>query len=205
MTNIVSQSDVLHFVHDAAARGELGAALDVPLSSVGLVAADPPPPSSLLGDESSPFVKPAAAPPPPMPFVACVDGATPSLDAFASLLRLGVSALGVVGDDGALVANLSASDVRCVLPDRWGVLALPVRRLLEQWCGAGWGVTSRHGGAARAAGRGVIAVDRRATLRDAICSIVEHRIHHVFVVDDLKRPTGIVTTTDVLRLLVSPT
>lgn len=194
MTNIVSQSDVLRFVHGAVERGELGAALNVSLSSVGLVASDPPPP-----------VEPAGAAP-PVPMVACVAGSTPAIDAFGSMLRLGVSALGVVDDRGALAANLSASDVRCVLPDRWGVLALPVLRFLER---SGWGGdASHHGGcAARGGGatstRGAIAVGRHAMLRDAIRALVKHRIHHVFVVDDINRPVGIVTTTDILRLLVA--
>ena len=129
----------------------------------------------------------------------CVDGDTPALDAFGALLARGLSAAGVVrsAHDATLVANLSISDLRAVLPDRFGVLALPVHRFLELNVAGGLG-------ASRAAGspRGVVSVKRDATLEAAMRAIVAHRLHHVFVVDDAGVPLAVVSTTDVLRLLV---
>jgi CBS domain-containing protein len=138
--------------------------------------------------------------------VECVDGGTPALDAFGTMLARGVSAMGVLNEEGRLVANLSPSDLRAVLPDHFGVLALPVHRLLELQAGGGFGgYASRAGTAgARARSRGVICVKADATLADAMKAIVGHGLHHVFVVDDQQAPLAVVSTTDVLRLLVSP-
>ena len=128
--------------------------------------------------------------------VECISGATPTLDAFGTMLARGVSALGILGEDGRLISNLSASDLRCVLPDRFGVLAQPVLRFLELEAAGGLGAPRRAGK------RGVVAVKADATLLDAMRAIVAHGLHHVFVVDDQHVPLAVVSNTDVLRLLV---
>lgn len=59
---------------------------------------------------------------------ACVTADTPALAAFAALRREQRSALGVTASPGgALLGNLSVSDLRGLRPERWGALALPVR------------------------------------------------------------------------------
>lgn len=131
--------------------------------------------------------------------VLCVDGATPALDAFGALRAHGVSALGVLSDDGRLVDNLSVSDLRCVLPDRFGVLAAPLRCFLElEAVGAG------AGGAHGAGPRGVVSVRPDATLLDALHALCAHGLHHVFVVDGDGAPLAVVSTADVLRLATVP-
>lgn len=131
--------------------------------------------------------------------VLCCDEATATLDAFGMMLAHGVSALGVRScDSGALVANLSLSDLRTVLPDRFGVLALPVRAFLELQTAGGFSGARVRG---RAAPR-LVAVRADATLTDAMRAIVDHGLHHVFVVDADGSPQAVVSTTDVLRLLV---
>jgi CBS domain-containing protein len=134
--------------------------------------------------------------------VECVDGGTPALDAFGALLTRGVSALGVLNENGQLIANLSlsASDLRVVLPDRFGVLAQPVHRFLALECAGGLGVTRGTGGVRKTGG--VITVRADATLEDAMRAIVAHNVHHVFVVSDAQAPLAVVSTTDVLRLIV---
>jgi CBS domain-containing protein len=129
-----------------------------------------------------------------------VDGGTPALDAFGALLTRGVSALGILNENGQLIANLSASDLRVVLPDRFGVLAQPVHRFLALECAGGLGVTRGSGGVRKTGG--VITVRADATLEDAMRAIVAHGVHHVFVVSDAQAPLAVVSTTDVLRLLV---
>ncbi len=129
----------------------------------------------------------------------CFAGSEPSLDAFGAMVRAGVSALGILNEDGALVANLSYSDLRVVLPDRWGVLAIPVHRLLELECAGGFGA-SRKGGRMR----GAVAVTPDASLGEALHVMVQHGLHHVFVAggEDGRSPLAVVSTTDVMRLVL---
>lgn len=60
----------------------------------------------------------------------------PALHAFERMIHVGVSAAAVVTDDdtttggGEVVGNLSASDVRGVLPDRYGALTQPLTQYL---------------------------------------------------------------------------
>ena len=42
----------------------------------------------------------------------------------------GVSGVGVLDGVGVLIANLSISDVRCIQPEHFGVLGLPVAEFL---------------------------------------------------------------------------
>lgn len=157
--------------------------------------------------------------------VACVAADEPALGAFARLSGLGASCVGVCDGGGALVAALSASDLRAVLPCHWGVLAMPVRPMLELQCGAGWGLLPRPGG-------GAVTLRPGATLGDAVGLMVAHSIHHVFVrfirppsskrplaprrlthslalthpskvVDAEQAPLGVVSTTDVLRAVAA--
>ena len=131
--------------------------------------------------------------------VLCCDDATPALDAFGTMLARGVSALGVhSAESGALVANLSVSDLRTVLPDRFGVLALPVRAFLELQTAGGFGGARVRG---RAAPR-LVALRADATLADAMRAIVDNGLHHVFVVDAGGAPLAVVSCSDVLKLLV---
>lgn len=53
----------------------------------------------------------------------------PALVAFAALRRSQGGALGVVASEGgALLGNLSVSDLRGLRPEHYGALALPVRK-----------------------------------------------------------------------------
>ena len=55
---------------------------------------------------------------------------TPAIEAFAMMCASGVSGVGVLDDVGVLIANLSVSDVRCIQPEHFGVLGLPVAEFL---------------------------------------------------------------------------
>jgi CBS domain-containing protein len=116
----------------------------------------------------------------------------PALDAYALMLEQRVSALGIFRDvDGKpiLVDNLSTSDLRVVLPDRWGVLALPVSRVIELVCSI------------RPRPRGVVAVRPESTLYEALVLIVQCRLHHVFVTTAEGGPMSVISTSDILRAL----
>ena len=169
LSRLISQTDVVRFLISHAS--EMGPLQHRSLGELGLV-------------YSSDGVSPRG--------VECVDGATPALDAFGILSARGLSALGVVDDEGKLTANLSPSDLRCVLPDSWGVLARPLRSMLELQCCGGTGK------------RGLVVCMPDTCLLDAMKRISETKLHHIFVVDSTGAPLAVVSTTDILRLFLRP-
>jgi len=56
----------------------------------------------------------------------------PAIEAFAEMCKHKVSGVGVVsdGDGDELIAILSASDLRCIQPEHFGMLGLPVAEFL---------------------------------------------------------------------------
>ena len=171
-------ADLVRFLLEHSPRGAMGPMANKSLEDLGLVL-------------DSATMEPRG--------VLCCDDATPALDAFGLMLSRGVSALGVrSATSGALVANLSVSDLRTVLPDRFGTLALPVRAFLELQTAGGFSGARVRGHAAP----GLVTVRADATLTDAMRAIVDHGLHHVFVVDADGAPLAVVSCTDVLKLLV---
>jgi len=49
---------------------------------------------------------------------------------YCCVLPRGVSGVGVLDDNQDLIANLSASDLRCIQPEHFGMLGLPVAEFL---------------------------------------------------------------------------
>jgi CBS domain-containing protein len=171
-------ADLVRFLLEHSPRGALGPMANRSLEDLGLVL-------------DSTTMEPRG--------VLCCDDATPALDAFGLMLSRGVSALGVRSStSGALVANLSISDLRTVLPDRFGTLALPTRAFLELQAAGGFGGARVRGTAAPR----LVTVRADAALTDAMRAIVDHGLHHVFVVDADGAPLAVVSCTDVLKLLV---
>ena len=120
-----------------------------------------------------------------------------ALRAFDAMTRAGLSAAAVTrGDNGVVVANLSASDMRLVLPDRFGVLARPVADFLAL------------GRARGARPCSLVYCHRSTSLRAALATLVRGGLHHAFVMEDGRDGSGegdligIVTLTDILRAIV---
>ena len=99
-----------------------------------------------------------------------------------------VSALGVCDATGALVANVSASDLRGLTPERLDSLASDVRDFLEDARGAG---EREHPATCLAT----------ETVRDVVERMVARRVHHVYVCDAERRPVAMITPNDVLGVL----
>ena len=184
--HVVSQSDLMRFLLTHAHT--LKAVMSTTVADLGLVYIGQGQPKGVL----------------------CVGGREPALDAFAAMMSAGVNCLGIVrdqgdGDDNALVANLSASDLRVVLPDRWGVLAQPVHKMLELECAGGARhMTWRGGDSASPQQRGVVTVTPRTTLHDTLAILVHSRLHHVFVTEPHERtPLAVISTSDILRALLA--
>lgn len=131
----------------------------------------------------------------------------------------GVSAAGITSAvDGPLVANLSASDLRGLTAASWGMLALPVSEFLLQKNGevatatelreAGGVLVGRvspeAGGAAQESVISAIVplhfVRPSTTFGDVLSKFDARGVHHLWVLNDDRRPLGVITPTDVLRV-----
>lgn len=146
--------------------------------------------------------------------VVCVPCDMPTMNAFATMISYDVSNLGVVDqrNGGVLVAALKASDFISLSPEEFGVLAMPVYQYIILHAirgGMPGGLASRHEclndwgvkGGELDRGPKMACVSAEATLRHVVEALLEERSDAVFVLDANRRPQGIVTKTDVLRLI----
>ncbi|KAI7836565.1 hypothetical protein COHA_009582 [Chlorella ohadii] len=183
ITDIVSQTDVLRFL--AARIDKLDAAFDRSLEELGQVTRD----------------------------VQTITACTPTLAAFGTMHRKGLSGIGVTETEGGpLIGNLSLSDLRGLTPDRFGALALPVGSflLLQKGKGLRWEdcLTEQLPPAVKEgrwsealASIPLVAVKPSTTFREAIANLIDHNKHRVYVVDEEGKAVGVVTPTDALRLV----
>ena len=120
----------------------------------------------------------------------CVEPHTPAHAAFAVMFGHGVSGVGVVGHNEELIANLSASDLRTLTNFR--VLALPVLDFLDR---AAEGQGTRRGPP--------VAVTPDTPFSSVLQMLGGGgpRVHRVYITHNGK-PVGVITATDVLKLLV---
>jgi CBS domain-containing protein len=148
-----------------------------------------------------------------------VDADRPALRAFEDMVAAGFTCAAVVcASTGNVVGNLSASDVRAVLPDRFGLLAASTREFLVAARAASFP-------APRYPRRGdttppPLFCHRSTTFADAVRLMTDGGLHHAFVADDCAGDAavadaamagraagcisahdlvGVVTLTDVLR------
>ncbi|KAK9865169.1 hypothetical protein WJX84_010351 [Apatococcus fuscideae] len=190
ITNIISQSDIIRFLHQHGQQlGRLGS---MTVEALGLATKQ----------------------------VVCVPSDMPTINAFAAMCASHVSCAGVVQlrGHGALVGNLSVSDLRGILPEHFSVLGQPVMTFLEirraGKCWAtptprnpriqhttngcnGWGIKSAEGTQPVR----VAACSPDATLLEVIEILVTTRYHRIYVTSEDRRPCGIITLTDILRLI----
>jgi 5'-AMP-activated protein kinase regulatory gamma subunit len=142
----------------------------------------------------------------------------------------GTSGLPVVDASrgGRLVGTFSSSDLRTLSSEHLGALGLPTAEFLALEHGTEyWGVAHDEGAAPAAeAGRAFAAGRRRShaehlthgkpghevgqaipcvspsdTVAAALGVIVSRRVHRAWIVDEYERPVGVVTMTDVLKLV----
>jgi CBS domain-containing protein len=184
--------------------------------------------------------------------VVCVRPDTPAVDALATMRAHGIAGLAIVdaptpgmregggcegggGPGGAMIATFALPDLRSLVSEHLGALALPCGEFLARSRGREfWGVSAEAAsasarpaipdGEAAPPASGEVAVQapasgRRASIGDrvgqavvtavasdtvatALARLVSRRVHRLHVVDDLDRPTGVVTLTDVLQFVL---
>jgi len=170
ITAVISQSDVIKFLHEhLRLLGELGAKTVAELG-LGL------PMDSSDGNR-----------------VVTVRSDASALNAFHTLYTHGVHGIGVVdAQNGKLLANLSASDLRGVTRDELDLLDANVLRFLQ--------IEQAHL-SNRLRPITAYSVRRSYSLADVLDAFVTARVHRVFVVDEDEAPEGVITLTDILNLV----
>ncbi|KAJ9534800.1 hypothetical protein QJQ45_017234, partial [Haematococcus lacustris] len=127
LNNAGQSGRVVHRLAVFDAQGQIHAVLSQ-LDVVSYLAAHP----ELLGPAAQCSLAQLGLLPSGPGHVVCLEPHVPTLLSLEKLLAAGVSGGAVVAADGsgALIANLSISDLRCIQPDQLGVLALPVAEFL---------------------------------------------------------------------------
>jgi CBS domain-containing protein len=112
------------------------------------------------------------------------------LKACETLAKASVNAIAVVDDAGALVGNFSASDLKSLYREKLPELTTSVMDFL--------GAHSKASTEPRA-----IKANGGTALMDLINATVEQGIRRWWVVNDANEPVGVVSTTDICRVLNS--
>ena len=123
-----------------------------------------------------------------MPIVG--DGATVR-EAIHEMTAKRLGHAGVVARDGRLVGVLSDGDLRRALERGGDVLARPVRDLLQR----DPKTINEHG----IAPRGVLTIGEQALGAEALAVMERHSITALFIIDDRRRPSGILHLHDLLK------
>lgn len=195
--NIMSQTDVVRFL--AEHLDELGPVCQETVSALGMVCNN----------------------------VQTVLPETSAIVALRHMQEMSLSALAVTDYNGRLIGNFSVSDLRCITPQQFGALALPVGEFLAMENRieyVGHNRIHEEGVAGTTGHRFVTEFIQRAhprvlgedlgqelvlcnpgdTFGTILTKIVRHRIHRLYVIDAEEKPVGIITCTDILRKLVEP-
>lgn len=174
VTNIISQSDIIKFI-----MGKMDEAGN-PEAVLG----------SLMGktvDELRLGTKP----------VVSMSGDLPAFKALQLMVRSRVSAVAVVDKVGQLMADFSATEVRGLSVDNFPSLRKPVITFLEQ-------SRSRIGRAECYPFSTPIICTGDTPIETVFLKLHMHGLHRLWIVDEMARPLGVITLTDMMRLLLPP-
>lgn len=161
----------------------------------------------------------------------------PAIDAMILMEDKDISAVAVVNASGAIIGNFSISELRNIMSEHFGSLALPVGEFLALEHGteyAGYAVTKDSGSSqipmgsspkpsdagfkfahdremrqrsnnapGHEVGQRLITCSPDTPLPEIMATIVNNRLHRVYICSDDMTPCGVITLTDLLRKLTS--
>ena len=139
-----------------------------------------------------------------------VPATTRVLEAFGHMARDHKSSLGVTDPaTGAVIGNLSASEIRGLAADQFHLLLLPVGEFILVRHNQApvpapsevKSVPAREDWTAALKGVPLVSVTPAATFSEVLQLLATKHLHRVYVVDDVNKEVSIVTLTDVLRIV----
>lgn len=202
ITNVISQSDIVRFLNEHSDK----------LGELANQTAEQ------LGWASKPLIG--------------VQPEQPAIAAMELMVDHGISAVAVMSNDGKLIGNFSVSELRTIMSEHFGSLALPVGEFLALEHGTEYGgytiqsqqdeegldvevqqsagVKFAHSRSTRArphtpgsqVGQALVVVPPSYTLAQILAQLVGNRLHRIYVVGPDDHALGVVTLTDVLRTVV---
>jgi CBS domain-containing protein len=126
--------------------------------------------------------------------VICVKESDIAMDAFMLMVERNVSGLAVVNDEGKLVGNISLRDLKAISPDArlfWR-LYQNVKTFLQK---------SKENDGAKP--EKIVSATRDSTAETVLKDLHEYKIHRIYVVDDHKKPIGVISIKDILSEIIS--
>lgn len=105
-------------------------------------------------------------------------------DCFTAIMGYKISGVAITDELGCLLGTISASDLKGVTQENFITLGMPVADFLK----------ARHK-------EGALSCFREATLGQVVDVIARTGVHRVFAVDAANKPIGLVSLTDILRLI----
>jgi len=107
---------------------------------------------------------------------------------FSEMGEKGFKGVAVVDDNGKLIANLSPSDLKGITIDSCDVLNTLVIEFLEQDNAHGWWSVP-------------ITFEPESTFFECLEQFVCSRVHRMYLVDSVGKPTGVLSHRDMLQKL----
>ena len=148
--------------------------------------------------------------------VVSVNASTPVVDCFYEMERANVHAVAIIDENtDALVGNLSETDIMTLKSDAYGALALPVGEYLLH----AHGITNPKvpdivdrslynpdstvfsAALANEGSKLVVTCEPTATIAEVMDAMHVKAVHRVWVVDDARRPIGVVALSDILAAI----
>jgi len=130
--------------------------------------------------------------------VYCIQEEAVALDAFKMMVEKNVSGLAVIDKEGKLTAAISMKDLKAMSPDArlfWRLYQTVHNFLLK--------VRKENNETSGDRPRTIVTVKPTDTLDTVVKKLAEHKIHRVFIVDDHKKPLGVISLKDVMKEIIS--
>jgi CBS domain-containing protein len=116
----------------------------------------------------------------------CVREGDMALSALQKCVKHHYSGVGVVANNGSLVANISLSDLRGLVPETGNRLKLPVMRFLNE---------------THLVVKEPVTVAADTPFTGLVKLLCQNHIHRLYVVDNDRKPTGLISLTSLLEVL----
>lgn len=119
-----------------------------------------------------------------------------AISAFEKIVQARVTGIAVVNDSGSIVGNVSVRDLKGIHTD--GRVFWRLFQSVKDF------MAHVHEEYQRVHGipKELVSVTKAASVKDAVDLMVKNHLHRVYVVDDDKKPVGVVSIKDILRQII---